>query len=70
MSADKIQSAFSRRRETSIMRLVGASNFYIQLPFLLEAGLAAGIGALIAIATLLMQRRSERHLRDTDTLHG
>ena len=29
-------SAFSRRRETGIMRLVGASNFYIQLPFLLE----------------------------------
>jgi len=28
-------SAFNRRRETSIMRLVGASNFYVQLPFLL-----------------------------------
>src|SRR6516162_2467760 len=28
-------SAFNRRRETAIMRLVGASNFYIQLPFLL-----------------------------------
>jgi Cell division protein len=38
-------SAFNRRRETAIMRLVGASNFYIQLPFLLEgtiAGLLAG----------------------------
>ena len=34
-------AAFSRRRETGIMRLVGASNFYIQLPFLLEAALAA-----------------------------
>src|SRR5687768_13290511 len=29
-------AAFSRRRETGIMRLVGASNLYIQLPFLLE----------------------------------
>src|SRR4029077_19037755 len=29
-------SAFNRRRETSIMRLVGASNFYVQLPFLVE----------------------------------
>lgn len=30
-------SAMSRRRETSIMRLVGASNLFIQLPFMLEA---------------------------------
>ena len=29
-------SAFNRRRETAIMRLVGASNFYVQLPFLVE----------------------------------
>ena len=33
-------AAFSRRRETGIMRLVGASNFYIQLPFILEAAIA------------------------------
>jgi cell division transport system permease protein len=49
-------AAFSRRRETSIMRLVGASNFYIQLPFLLEAALAAGIGALLAIGTLILTK--------------
>lgn len=41
-------AAFSRRRETSIMRLVGASNWYIQLPFLVEAALAAAIGAAFA----------------------
>lgn len=46
-------AAFSRRRETSIMRLVGASNFYIQLPFLLEAALAAGVGAILAIGTII-----------------
>ena len=46
-------AAFSRRRETGIMRLVGASNFFIQLPFLLEAVIAAGIGALIAIGALI-----------------
>ena len=45
-------AAFSRRRETGIMRLVGASNFYIQLPFLLEAALAATIGAMVAIGLL------------------
>jgi cell division transport system permease protein len=47
-------AAFSRRRETGIMRLVGASNFYIQLPFLLEAALAATVGAAIAIGLLAM----------------
>ena len=49
-------AAFSRRRETSIMRLVGASNFYIQLPFLLEAALAAGLGAILAIGTLIVTK--------------
>jgi cell division transport system permease protein len=45
-------SAFSRRRETGIMRLVGASNFYIQMPFLLEgavAGLAGGVAASVIL---------------------
>jgi len=53
-------SAFSRRRETGIMRLVGASNLYIQLPFLLE-GVLAGLvgagfaaGALVALKALLI----------------
>jgi cell division transport system permease protein len=41
-------AAFSRRRETGIMRLVGASNFYIQLPFLLESVIAALAGVFIA----------------------
>jgi cell division transport system permease protein len=45
-------AAFSRRRETGIMRLVGASNFYIQLPFLLEGAIAGFIGAVIASAAL------------------
>jgi len=45
-------AAFARRREIGIMRLVGASSFYIQLPFLLEAVLAALIGALLACVTL------------------
>ena len=46
-------SAFNRRRETSIMRLVGASNFYIQLPFLVE-GVIAGLAGWIISAGLLV----------------
>jgi cell division transport system permease protein len=45
-------AAFSRRRETGIMRLVGASNLYIQLPFLLEGVLAGVVGAVVASAGL------------------
>jgi len=46
-------SAFNRRRETSIMRLVGASNFYVQLPFLVEGVLAGLFGWLIAAFLLV-----------------
>ncbi|MGN6089326.1 MAG: permease-like cell division protein FtsX [Actinomycetales bacterium] len=45
-------AAFSRRRETGIMRLVGASNFYIQLPFILEGAVAGLVGAVLAAAAL------------------
>ncbi|SDT29881.1 permease-like cell division protein FtsX [Microlunatus soli] len=45
-------TAFARRREIGIMRLVGASNFYITLPFLLESVISALIGAALSCATL------------------
>lgn len=41
-------AAFSRRREIGIMRLVGASNFTIQLPFVLEGVIAGLVGAAAA----------------------
>ena len=46
-------SAFNRRRETSIMRLVGASNFYVQLPFLVEGVIAGLFGWLVAAGLLV-----------------
>ncbi|MEU7634504.1 MULTISPECIES: permease-like cell division protein FtsX [unclassified Streptomyces] len=46
-------SAFSRRRETGIMRLVGASSFYIQMPFIMEAAIAGLIGAVFACVLLV-----------------
>jgi cell division transport system permease protein len=50
-------AAFSRRRETGIMRLVGASNFYIELPFILEGAIAGLIGAGFAsVALVAMQK--------------
>ncbi len=50
-------AAFSRRRETGIMRLVGASNFYIQLPFLLEGAIAGFFGALLASGALVAVKK-------------
>ncbi len=46
------QAAFSRRRETGIMKLVGASNFTIRLPFVMETVLAALTGTTLAIVGL------------------
>lgn len=49
-------AAFSRRRETGIMKLVGASNLYIQLPFVLEAAVSAIIGGGIAVLAIGAQK--------------
>jgi cell division transport system permease protein len=45
-------SALSRRRETGIMRLVGASNWVIQAPFMLEGAIAALVGSVLSVAGL------------------
>ena len=47
-------SASSRRRETGIMRLVGASNLYIQLPFLLEGVVGGFVGAVVGFGGLAL----------------
>ena len=46
-------SAFTRRTEVGVMRLVGATRWYTQLPFLIEAVVTGVVGALIAVAGLL-----------------
>ncbi|MBN9606514.1 MAG: ABC transporter permease [Actinomycetales bacterium] len=47
-------SAFSRRRELGIMRLVGASNRFIETPFILEGVGAALIGAVLASGAIVV----------------
>jgi cell division transport system permease protein len=49
-------AAYTRRTEIGIMRLVGATRWYTQLPFLLEAMLAATVGVGIAILGLVAVR--------------
>lgn len=49
-------AAYTRRTEIGIMRLVGATRWYTQLPFLVEAMLAAFIGVVLALIGLLTVR--------------
>ena len=44
---------YARRKEIGIMRLVGASNWFIRTPFLLEGVLQALIGAALAILSIV-----------------
>ena len=46
-------AAFARRKEIGIMRLVGASNLYISLPFLMEVLIAALVGVAISAGAIL-----------------
>ena len=46
-------TAFARREQTGIMKLVGATNWYIRLPFMLEGIVGGILGALVAGALLL-----------------
>jgi cell division transport system permease protein len=46
-------SAYARRKEIGIMRLVGASNRFIQTPFVLEGVFAAFIGSVLASAAVV-----------------
>ncbi|MEU6739358.1 permease-like cell division protein FtsX [Streptosporangium sandarakinum] len=63
-------SAYNRRRETGIMRLVGASNIYIQLPFVMEgviAGLIGGVmsGVLLMVSKVFLFDKVQVYLANT-----
>ena len=45
-------AVFSRRREIGIMRLVGATNWFIRIPFIIEAVIQAILGAAAALVML------------------
>ncbi len=44
---------FARRREVSVMKLVGATNWFIRVPFMLEGFLQGLLGALLAVGAVL-----------------
>jgi cell division transport system permease protein len=47
-------SIFSRRREIEVMKLVGATNWFVRGPFMLEGIFCGVIGALFAVILLLL----------------
>ncbi|HIW95014.1 MAG TPA: permease-like cell division protein FtsX [Candidatus Corynebacterium gallistercoris] len=66
-------TAYSRRNEISIMRMVGASRWYTQAPFVLEAIIAATIGAVLAVggmfaAKTLVVDRALKSLYDSQII--
>ncbi|MBB3115300.1 permease-like cell division protein FtsX [Corynebacterium bovis] len=66
-------AAFTRRHEISIMRMVGASRWYTQAPFVLEAIVASVIGSVIAVAGMFLGKvfvldRALRALYDSNLI--
>jgi cell division transport system permease protein len=47
-------SIFSRRREIEVMKLVGATNWFVRGPFMLEGLITGAVGALMAVFLLLL----------------
>ncbi len=44
-------AVYARRREIEIMKLVGASNWFVQVPFLAEGAFQGLVGGLFAAAS-------------------
>jgi cell division transport system permease protein len=49
-------SIFSRRREIEVMKLVGASNWFVRAPFMLEGLLCGLAGSVFAVVLLLLAK--------------
>ena len=47
-------SIFSRRREIEVMKLVGATNWFVRGPFMLEGLICGVLGSVIAVLLLLV----------------
>jgi cell division transport system permease protein len=50
-------SIFSRRREIEVMKLVGASNWFVRGPFMLEGVICGLIGAIVAVVLLVVAKK-------------
>ena len=57
-------SIFSRRREIEVMKLVGATNWFVRGPFMLEGLLCGLLGSIAAVVLLLITRKAASPILD------
>jgi cell division transport system permease protein len=53
---------FARRREVSVMKLVGATNWFIRVPFMLEGLVQGFVGAIVAVGIVLLSNIGVNYL--------
>lgn len=53
---------FARRREVGVMKLVGATNWFIRIPFMLEGLVQGLLGAVVAVVIVLMSNMGVNYL--------
>ena len=68
-------SIFSRRREIEVMKLVGATNWFVRGPFMLEGLIVGLIGSVVAVLLLLVGKEVALpailgHIDDGDEVHA
>ncbi|PTM56670.1 permease-like cell division protein FtsX [Desmospora activa] len=61
---------FARRREIEIMRLVGASNWFIRWPFFFEGGLIGILGSIVPVTVTLLVYQGFIQILDADSAYG
>ncbi|MBV9660409.1 MAG: ABC transporter permease [Acidimicrobiales bacterium] len=61
---------FARRREVAVMKLVGATNWFIRVPFMLEGFIHGMFGAIVAFALTYWLRNSIASFIPEQTLFG
>jgi cell division transport system permease protein len=62
-------AAFTRRKEIGIMRLVGASDLFVQAPFVVEGTIIGIIGGFLATVMLILSKLLLRDVLDVAILH-
>jgi cell division transport system permease protein len=63
-------SIFARRREVEVMKLVGATNWFVRWPFMLEGMICGVFGAIGAAIVLFISYEALRGYFETNTLSG
>ncbi|GGA45207.1 cell division protein FtsX [Kroppenstedtia guangzhouensis] len=61
---------FARRREIEIMRLVGASNWFIRWPFFIEGTLIGLLGSVVPVAVVLAGYNAVVRILDADKAYS